>query len=110
MSEELRRVEDKGNLAIAGRTVKATGTGIWNWIEKRHIPAHAVIGVTIWLTVEVVQWAMDYPERAGVRYSGMEVAAIQAAVLGPWGFLQGAMFKFYSESIRNGGTNANAQS
>ena len=103
-----RRAVDQGFAAIAGRTAKETGSGFWNWGEKRHIPAHIVIATTIWLTWDIVQWAMWFADLHVERDSNT-VGVILGAVLTPWGLMQAAMFKFYSESIRNGGSNGNAQ-
>jgi len=83
---ELRRETDKGWVAR-----------FWEWIDARRIDMHAVLVVSLWLTIRVVEWSMDFagahPDMDGVR-----MAAVIGAVLGPWALLQGAMFKFYSES------------
>lgn len=76
---------------------------MWDWAEKRKIAAHTVMAVALTLTVRIVEWVMDFPYSAsGGTYTGMEVAAIQAAILGPWGLMQGAMFKFYIDLVKNG--------
>ena len=54
-----------------------------------------VLGVTLYLTIEVVQWAMWFPTEDETKFSGVEKASILGAVLTPWGILQGLMFKFY---------------
>lgn len=83
---------------------RATST-LWDWCEKRKIAAHVVMAVAVTLTVRIVEWTMDFPsgnQFSSKPYSGMEVAAIQAAILGPWGLMQGAMFKFYLDLVKNG--------
>lgn len=100
--ETTRRISDQGVGALAVKTAKATGTGLWDWIEKRHIPAHVVIAVTIWLTIRVVEWAMNFAD-SNVGRDSNAVGIILGAVLTPWGLMQAAMFKFYSESIKANG-------
>lgn len=82
-----RRAVDKNAVVAASRT-------LWDWVERHHIDALAVIAVTLWLTVRVIEWAMDF---ADIHYSeqGLHIAAIIGAVLTPWGIMQAALFKFY---------------
>ena len=73
----------------------------WDWIDKRKIALHAVLFVTLWLTWDVIRWAINfgwYSSRPGI-----EVAAIIGAVLTPWGGMQGAMFLFYANAIKSNG-------
>lgn len=109
-AEPCRRTEDQGKLAIATRTARRSGSGFWNWIERRKIAAHACIALTLWLTLRIVEWAMDLPYELEGKYEGMHIAAMQAGLLTPWGLIQGAMFKFYMELIKaNGGEQARPQ-
>lgn len=98
-----QRVAERGPMGGAVTVVRVTTRSFWDWIEKRHIPAHAVIAVTIYMTVRIAEWAMyfktGYPE-----VSGSEAAFFIGAVTGPWVLLQAAMFKFYAESIKSNGT------
>lgn len=89
MNEELRRTADQSLL-------KATNRTFWNWVERHHIDSLAVIIVTLWLTVKVIGWAMDFADE---HYSeaGLQIAAIIGAVLTPWGIMQAALFKFYAD-------------
>lgn len=84
-----RRAVDKNAVVAASRT-------LWTWFERHHIDALAVIFVTLWLTVRVIEWAMDF---ADLHYSeqGLHIAAIIGAVLTPWGIMQAALFKFYAD-------------
>lgn len=91
---------------LAAQTARVTRQGvttIWDWAEKRKVAAHVVMAVTLGLTVRVTEWAMDFPYSAVGSYEGTHVAAIQAAVLTPWGLMQGAMMKFYLDLIRSNG-------
>jgi len=97
MGDELRRAADQGAMAIP----KIASRTFWEWVERRHIPAHMVIAVTIWLTVRVVEWAMDFPS-SYPELKGTDAGLIIGAVMAPWGLMEAAMFKFYSESIKNG--------
>lgn len=102
VSEERRRSGDKGLAPAAAEAAKATSRTFWDWAEKRKISAHAVMGVCLWLTIRVVEWAMDLPyDNKG--YDGTHIAAMQAGVLGPWGLMQGAMFKFYIDLMKSNG-------
>lgn len=94
MQEKVRRAEDKGAVAVAVHAAKSTSRALWDWFEQHHIDSMAVIVVTLWLTIRVVEWAMDFAdEHYGVE--GLQIAAIIGAVLTPWGLMQAAMFAFY---------------
>ena len=99
-----RRTADRGVVAIAARTTKVASTGLWDWAEKRKIAAHAVIGITLWLTWDVIQWAIGFAD-ANVTRDSNSVGVIIGAVLTPWGLMQAAMFRFYIDLMKqNGGT------
>jgi len=89
----IERTADQGIEARQG-IVKVASRTLWAWVEQHHIDSLAVIGVTLWLTVRVIEWAMEY---ADLHYdiAGLQVAAIIGAVLTPWGIMQAALFKFY---------------
>lgn len=99
MSDDLNRREvDKGVVGVA----KATSRTFWTWYQTYHIDALAVIGVTLWLTIRVIEWSMDF---ADTHYDveGWQIPGIIGAVLGPWGIMQAAMFAFYVNLLaRNG--------
>jgi hypothetical protein len=97
MTDEARRLEDKSVVARAAYTAKTTSRTFWNWAEQHHVDSLVVIIVTLSLTVRVVEWAMAYAYAPGTGFSGTDKAAIIAAILGPWGLMQGAMFKFYTD-------------
>lgn len=91
MSEEGKRSTDRwfGPLVV-----------LWDWIDNRHIALHAVLFVTLWLTWDVIRWAMEFGWQS--TRPGIEVAAIIGAVLTPWGGMQGVMFVFYAGAIKKG--------
>ena len=98
MSEELsRRAADQGLTAKTVETAKTTSRTFWSWAERHHIDSLGVLGITLLLSWRVVDFALDFPYDLEVKFNGTERAAIIAAVLGPWGLMQAAMFKFYVE-------------
>lgn len=80
---------------------------IFDWAEKRKVAAHVVMAVTMWLTVRIAEAMIDLPyDMAAMypsKYTGVDVAAMQAGVLGPWSLMQGAMLKFYLDLVRSNG-------
>ena len=91
-----RREVDQGAPAVAASAVKTTSKTFWAWIERHHLDALAVIGVTLWLTIRVVEWAMEFADDH-YEVEGLHIAAIIGAVLTPWGLMQAALFKFYAD-------------
>ena len=89
------RETDKSVPKVVSRT-------FWEWFEKRHIAAHVCIAVTLWLTVDVIYWAMDFADAHATRDSN-SVGVIIGAVLTPWGLMQAAMFAFYTNTIKQNG-------
>ena len=85
MSEPRRRSEDTGMLTRA-----------WDWIDERDIDKHIVSLAVLAGTVKVTTWAMGFA--TGSPRPGLEVAAIIAAVSGPFMALQAAAIKFYFEA------------
>jgi hypothetical protein len=86
VTEELRREADKGPWAR-----------FWEWIDHRRVDMHTVLAVSLWLTVQVVQWSMDFAD-AHPEMDADKMYKVIGAVIGPWVLLQGAMFKFYADS------------
>ena len=109
--EQNKRASDRGFLPMAGQTVRAGSTHVWDWAEKRKIAAHAAMAVTLWLTIRVAEWTMDLPyDMASMypeKYTGVDVAAMQAGVLGPFALMQAALLKFYLDLVRNAGNGGN---
>lgn len=98
MSDDLkRRAVDGGFVAVA----KLTSRTFWQWFSGHHVDSILVLAVTLFLTYQVVRWAMTFPYDVMVhevpRYTGTDVGVIVAAVLGPWGLMQAALVKWYLE-------------
>lgn len=103
MSEELRSSE-RGVAGAAFTAARVTSRSFWSWFEHHHVDSLSVLAVTLWLTVRVVHWAMEFPYDVDTKLSGTDKAAIIAAVMAPWGLAQAALFKFYVDlkSKKNG--------
>ena len=74
----------------------STLTRVWDWIDKRDIDKHLLSMAVFYGTAKQVTWAMAFA--AASPRPGLEVAAIIAAVTGPYAALQAAALKFYFES------------
>jgi hypothetical protein len=66
----------------------------WNWIDTRAIVRRAVLFTTLWMTWAAFAWAAGFAE--STERTGIEVAAIIAAVTAPIAALQGFIFSVYS--------------
>ena len=93
--EPLRRTGDQRLIVAATLTAKKTSRSFWRWVEEHHVDSFLVLVVTLWLTIRVMDWALEFPYDLDTKLSGVDKAAILGAVLTPWGILQGLMFKFY---------------
>jgi hypothetical protein len=71
--------------------VRASET--WEWIDKRQIFERFVALAILYGTIEIVAWSMTYAE-THVEKSGVEAAAIIAAVATPYMALQAAAIAF----------------
>lgn len=65
----------------------------WDWIDKRQIFERFVALCILYGTIEIVSWAMTYAEQHAEK-SGIEAAAIIAAVAAPYMALQAAAIGF----------------
>lgn len=69
----------------------------WDWVDERQIDRHvaslAIFAVTWRLTTWAMAFASAHPDK-----SGLEVAAIIAALTGPWSIAQAAALRFYFDS------------
>lgn len=70
---------------------------LWDWIDKRDIDKHIVTICILWGTKILTDWAMVFAATNSAR-PGLEVAAIIAAVTGPYMALQAAAIAFYFKS------------
>jgi hypothetical protein len=65
----------------------------WDWFDKRQIFERFVALAILFGTVKITAWAMNYAEMHTEK-TGIEAAAIIAAVLAPYMALQGAAIAF----------------
>lgn len=70
---------------------------LWDWIDKRDIDKHVVTLCILYGTKILTDWAMVFAVTNAAR-PGLEVAAIIAAVTGPYMALQAAAIKFYFDA------------
>jgi len=74
-------------------------TQLWDWVDAREIDKHAVSMAVMYGTISVTRWAMRFAEeQSKLGCSGVETAAMIAAVLGPYSLLQAAAIKFYFDN------------
>ena len=70
---------------------------LWDWFDNRQIDRHIASVAIFAVTWKLTEWAMTYaalhPDKPG-----LEVAAIIAALTGPWSLAQAAALKFYFDS------------
>ena len=90
MSEQpRRRIQDEGFWC---RFAVRCSEG-WDWIDKRAIDKHFVSLSILSGTIILTHWAMEFAYWSSSP--GLEVAAIIAAVVGPYSALQAAAIAFY---------------
>lgn len=71
-------------------------TQLWDFIDARDIDKHVVSLVILWGTWSITRWAMGFAAAmAAMKVSGLEIAAIIGAVIGPYSMLQGYALKVY---------------
>jgi hypothetical protein len=88
--EQHRRATDKGLLCW----VALRFADLWDWIDKRDIDKHLVTVFIMFGTWKLTEWAMGYAMSQHMK-TGVEVAAIIAAVTAPYMALQAAAIAFY---------------
>lgn len=69
----------------------------WDWIDNRNIDKHILSVGVFWGTVKLTDWAILFAA-THAQPSGIEIAAIIAAVTGPYMALQAAALKFYFDA------------
>jgi hypothetical protein len=67
----------------------------WDWIDKRAIIRRVVLFVTLWMTWRAFAWAADFASSLPDK-SGVDMAAIIAAVTAPITYLQASVFSTYA--------------
>ena len=86
----LRRRGDGGPLCWAALRMSE----LWDWIDARDIDKHAVSVAIMLGTYKLTDWAMNYAWTNPGK-PGLELAAVIAAVTGPYMALQAAAIAFY---------------
>ena len=89
-----RRASDMQGFARITCWCALRASETWDWIDKRNIDKHAVSLAILYGTVRITAWAMAFAEMHGEK-SGVEAAAIIAAVAAPYMALQAAAIAFY---------------
>lgn len=69
----------------------------FDFLDKRSVFRRTAFVWMMWLTTQGTFWCFDYAA-SKVFADGAQVAAVIAAVMGPLALLQGAIFKWYSET------------
>ena len=70
---------------------------VLEWETKLAIRRSTVLFITLWMTYRAFEWAAHYATTTS-ETSGLEAAAIIAAVTAPISALQAAVFRAYIES------------
>lgn len=66
----------------------------WDWVDKRDLDKHTISIAIFYGTIKITNWAMDYAA-THTEKTGIEAAAIIAAVAAPYMALQAAAIGFY---------------
>ncbi len=95
MKKDRRSTDGLMNAFIAADTA-ASGVmaRFWEWVDKRDIDKHAVSLAILLGTIKVTAWAMEFAE-THTEKTGVEAAAIIAAVAAPYMAMQAAALSFY---------------
>jgi hypothetical protein len=90
----------------------------WDFVDRRDIDKHVTAQVILWAfllgTYQMTRWGFEFANdwleasKSGQAISGTEVAAVLAAIGGPWSLLVGAalsiVVKFYFKLRVNNST------
>jgi|SRR3990167_845403 len=72
---------------------------LWDFIDARDIDKHVVSLVILWGTWKLTAWGMEFASLVfTTEKSGLEIAAVVAAVTAPYMALQAAAIHFYFRS------------
>lgn len=94
MIEQRRRTDAKvtgWRRILCWAAIRASET--WDWIDKRQVFERLVCLAILYGTVIISRWAMNYAETHQEK-TGVEAAAIIAAVAAPYMALQAAAIAF----------------
>lgn len=89
-----RRAEDKGRWTATAWWCVKRASEFWDFIDNRDIDKHAASVFVMIGTWRLTEWAMAYAAAYHTK-SGVEIAAIIAAVTAPYMALQAAVLAFY---------------
>ena len=84
-----RRAEDRGFWCIVAR--RATET--WDFIDARDIEKYAIAIAVLYATYLTLDWSFTFAERH-MDKSGIELAAVIAAIVGPWSAVTAGVIKW----------------
>ncbi len=70
----------------------------WDFVDTRGVVRRIVLACAIWMTWKVSEWGMAFADATNL--SGVDAAAVVAAVTAPITLFAGAAFKNYIESRR----------
>ena len=70
--------------------------GFWKFVDEKRVIRRAVLFLVLYWTGTTLEWSIHFAE-VSARH-GTDVATILAAIWGPMGLLQGAVFGFYSRA------------
>jgi hypothetical protein len=78
----------------------------WEWFDRRDVDKHIVVLLVMVATYRITQWGMDsYRDwiaaaATGHMVSGVEAAALVAAVMAPWAYIvQGVVAWYFKTRI-----------
>lgn len=96
IEEPHRRQTDRliGAFHAADTAASSVMARFWKWIDERDIDKHIVSIAILLGTIKITAWAMSFAE-THTEKTGLEAAAIIAAVLAPYMALQSAAVAFY---------------
>ena len=77
-------------------TPREAWEAFWLWIDEKRVIRRAVLFLMLYWTGTTLAWSIHFAETS--LRPGVDVAAILAAIWGPMGLLQGAVFAFYSKA------------
>lgn len=81
--------------------VLATMTAFWDWFDKRDVDKHFVAFLTLIVSWIVIKWSMSYADLNHER-SGVDIAAVLAAINVPITAFQAAVVKWYFNARTTG--------
>lgn len=84
-----RRAEDRGIWC----TIARRASEVWDFVDKRDIEKYAVAVAILYATYMTLEWSFAFAERH-MDKSGIELAAVIAAIIGPWSAVTAGVIKW----------------